>query len=266
MSDNDLVLYEVKRKVATLVLNRAPVNAFNLDLLRALNEKLLMADDDDKVKCLVIKSSSLKAFSAGMDIKMMNDPANLSPENITEMLELNINIVKKMILMKKPIISIVNGTAIGFGMMIIMASDLRLFADRPSVEEMFFNMPEMALSMYPRALAMYLVLRSFGLTFGKNIFLSSEKFGLAKLKNINFPAKVFPWDENFENNCNEYVNQIAKYKESNMFLAKSTMTLMHNKYIERWLELEEESYDVAQKKRPGKKWDEFIQHLFDKYP
>ena len=51
-----------------------------------------------------------------------------------------------------------------------------------------------------------------------------------------------------------------------MFLVKSTMTLMHNKYIERWLELEEESAGVASRKRPGKKWDEFIKHLFDTYP
>jgi enoyl-CoA hydratase/carnithine racemase len=246
-------------------MNRHPVNAFNLDLLRELYKKLVMADEDNKVKCVVIKSTGTKAFSAGMDMKMMSNPANLTPEDVKDLLKHNIEIVKKMILMKKPIIAIVQGTAIGFGMMVVMASDLRLFADRP-FPEMFFNMPEMALSMYPRALCMYLILRSFGLTFGKNIFLSSEKFGLEKLKNINFPAKVFPWDENFEKNCNEYVNQIAKYKESNMFLVKSTMTLMHNKYIERWLELEEESAGVASRKRPGKNWDEFIQNLFDKYP
>jgi len=265
MSDNDLVLYEVEKKVAIITLNRPPVNAFNLHLLRALYEKLVMADDDNKVKCLVIKSSSTKAFSAGMDMKMLSDPANLTPEIMGEVLKHNIEISKKMITMKKPIITIVNGTAIGFGMMLVMASDLRIFADRP-FPETFFHMPEMALSMYPRALCMYLILRNFGLTFGKNIFLSSEKFGLDKLKNINYPAKVFPWDENFENNCNEYVKKIAKYKESNMFLVKSTMTLMHNKYIERWLDLEEESFQVAAKKRPGKKWDEFIQHLFDTYP
>ncbi len=265
MSDNDLVLYEVKNKVATLVLNRPPVNAFNVDLLRELYKKLVMADDDNKVKCLVIKSSGTKVFSAGMDMKMMSNPANMTPEDMKDLLKHNILIDKKMIMMKKPIICIVQGTAIGFGMMIVMASDLRIFADRP-FPEMFFNMPEMALSMYPRALCMYIILRSLGLTFGKNIFLSSEKFGLEQLKNINFPAKVFPWDENFENNCNDYVKQIAKYKESNMFLVKSTMTLMHNKYIERWLELEEESAGVASRKRPGKKWDEFIQHLFDTYP
>ena len=265
MSENDLVLYEVKNKVATLVMNSPSVNAFNLPLLRALHEKLVMADDDNKVKILVIKASGTKAFSAGMDMKMMSNPANLTPEDVKDLLKHNILIVKKMILMKKPIICIVQGTAIGFGMMVVMASDLRLFADRP-FPEMFFNMPEMALSMYPRALCMYLILRSLGLTFGKNIFLSSEKFGLEQLKNINFPAKIFPWDENFEKNCNEYVNQIAKYKESNMFLVKSTMTLIHNKHIERWLELEEESAGVASRKRPGKKWDEFIQHLFDTYP
>ncbi len=265
MSDNDLVLYEVKRKVATLVINRPPVNAFNLPLLKALYEKLVMADDDNKVKLLVIKSSSTKAFSAGMDMKMLSDPANLTPEYMGEVLKHNIEIVKKMVMMKKIIITIVSGTAIGFGMMVIMASDLRIFADRP-FPETFFQMPEMALSLYPRALCMFLILRNFGLTVGKNILLSSDKFGVDLFKNINFPARVFAWDENFEKNCDEYVNKIAKYKESNMFLVKSTMTLIHNKYLERWLELEEESGAVATRKRPGKKWDEFIQHLFDTYP
>ncbi|MHA1257465.1 MAG: enoyl-CoA hydratase/isomerase family protein [Promethearchaeota archaeon] len=108
MSDNDLVLYEVEKKVAIITLNRPPVNAFNLHLLRALYEKLVMADDDNKVKCLVIKSSSTKAFSAGMDMKMLSDPANLTPEIMGEVLKHNIEISKKMITMKKPIMSVVH--------------------------------------------------------------------------------------------------------------------------------------------------------------
>jgi len=262
MSEDDIVLYEVKRKVARITLNRPPVHAFNLDLFKRLHDRLEEAENDDKAKCLLIKSTGNNVFSAGFDMKIK--PGNKTSTNIKDVLKYTKLNTQKMLLMKKPIIVQVQGTAIGYGMMIVMASDLRIFADR-QFPDMYFRMPEIAISMFPRALATFMTLRNFGLSFAKNILLTSDKFGLEQLKNLNFPTRIFPIDE-LESKTEEFVKEFVKYKDSLMFLIKSSLTLMHNKYIESWVKLEEDCSNAVLKKRSFKEWDEFIQDLYKKYP
>ena len=261
MLEDDIVLYEVKRKVARITLNRPPVHAFNLDLFKRLNDRLVEAENDDKAKCLLIKSTGNKVFSAGFDTKLKPGGTSDNMKDIFKYTKLN---TQKMLLMKKPIIVQVQGTGIGYGMMLIMASDLRIFADRP-FPEMFFRMPEIALSMFPRALATFMSLRNFGLSFAKNILLTSDKFGLEQLKNLNFPTRVFPPDE-LEIKTEEFIKEFVKYKDSIMFLIKSSLTFMHNKYIEAWVELEEDCNSAILEKRSFKEWDGFIQDLYKRSP
>ena len=262
MSEDDIVLYEVKRKVARITLNRPPVHAFNLDLFKRLHDRLVEAENDDKAKCLLIKSTGNKVFSAGFDMKIQ--PGDTTSDNIKDVLKYTKLNTQKMLLMKKPIIVQVQGTAIGYGMMIVMASDLRIFADR-QFPDMYFRMPEIAISMFPRALATFMTLRNFGLNFAKNILLTADQFGLEQLKNLNFPTRIFPLDE-LESKTEEFVKQFVKYKDSIMFLIKSSLTLMHNKYVENWVKMEEDCSSAVLIKRSYKEWDEFIQDLYKKYP
>lgn len=261
MLENEIVLYEVKRKVARITLNRPPVNAFNLDLFKRLNDRLEEAEKDERAKCLLLKSTG-KIFSAGFDMKIK--PGDTTSENINDVLKYTKLNTQKMLLMKKPIIVLVQGTAIGYGMMLIMASDLRIFADL-QFPDMYFRMPEIYISMFPRALATFMTLRNFGLSFAKNILLTSDKFGLEQLKNLNFPTRIFPLDE-LEIRTEEFLKQFVKYKDSIMFLIKSSLTLMHNKYIEDWVKLEEECSNAISKKRSFREWDDFIANLYEKYP
>ena len=98
MSEDDIVLYEVKRKVARITLNRPPVHAFNLDLFKRLNDRLIEAENDDKAKCLLIKSTGNKIFSAGFDVKFIPDEGSDNIKDILKYTKLN---TQKMLLMKK---------------------------------------------------------------------------------------------------------------------------------------------------------------------
>jgi enoyl-CoA hydratase len=64
----DLVLYDVRDRVATLTMNRPQVrNAQNARLTHALDDAFLRAVDDDDVGCIVLAGAG-KHFSAGHDI------------------------------------------------------------------------------------------------------------------------------------------------------------------------------------------------------
>ncbi len=261
MNEQDIVIYEVKGSVAYIVLNRPKfAHAFNLELMKALYENLVKADKDEKVKCILLKSTGDKVFSAGIDIKTTSPE---DKEGLNELKEYGRKITQYMLLMKKPIVVQVQGSAIGFGMELIMASDLRIFADKP-IDEMFFRMPEIAISIYPQTGATILPLLSFGLTYAKNILFTADKFGLEELKNLNFPTRIFP-PADLEKETRKFLRTFSKRMASFMFLIKSSLLIMNNKLINNAYDLEDECGNFAYLKKNQEEFEKFIQNLREKY-
>ena len=265
MSDKELVSYNLKKNYCEIVIDRPPVHAWNVYLMQQFYNKLIQADNDERIKAILIKSTGTRLFSAGIDIKIQPE----DPEQYyLDRKRLGRLIPEKMMLMKKIIVTMVQGHAIGYGMIVIMASDLKIFADRP-IEDMFFKMPEIELDMYPSSSATTGPLYAFGLSYAKNILLTSDRFGLEHLKNMNFPTRIFPL-ETIESDTEEFMSNFVKYKESIMYLIKSTLTLMHNKNVSSWLDMElENSRKVRFEEnlpKTSKEWDDYINYLYKKYP
>lgn len=261
MSNQDLCLYEVKGKISVITLNRPPVHAFNLDLMKALNARLEEADKEENTTIILLKSSGTKVFSAGIDIKVS---ADASPEYFDKVKVFGRKNNQKILTMRKPVVCQVQGTAIGYGFELVMACDLRIFANRP-IEEMFFRMPEIDIAIYPQTGATILPLLAFGLTYAKNILFTADNFGLEELKKLNFPTRIFPLSE-LETETKKFTRTLSKRLDSFLFLMKSSLTIMNNKLIERWFDLEDECGAIAYKKKNQKELQEFINDLYKKYP
>ena len=168
--------------------------------------------------------------------------------------------------MKKPIITQIQGIAIGFGFMVILASDLKVFADR-SKDDLYLRLPELAISAFPQTGATLLPLLAFGLTYAKNLLFTTDKIGLEALKNINFPTRVFTLEE-LDNETLNFAKQIVKYQKEFSFFTKTMLTVMNKAYIKSCLDLEDECGKVAYdpKKFTMKELDDFIKALHEKYP
>ncbi len=123
MADGKMVEYRADKGTALIELNRPPVNSYTHELLRELDEALLQARFDDAVHVLVITGKVEKFFSAGADINMLaNKP--LSYKN-------NFALHGHEVLMRmentpKLIIAALNGHAVGGGLEIAMAADIRI--------------------------------------------------------------------------------------------------------------------------------------------
>lgn len=263
MNNQDLILYEPKGRISTLIINRPDkANSCNISMLKAIHESLTKADKDEKVKCIIIKSVGERFFSAGYDLKDIQG----SPERAAQITEWGRKVNETMILMKKPIITQIQGIAIGFGFMLILASDLKVFADKPK-EELYLRLPELAISAFPQTGATLLPLLAFGLTYAKNLLFTTDEIGLEVLKNINFPTRIFPIDELDAETLN-FAKQIVKYQKEFSFFTKTMLTIMNKAYIKSCLDLEEECGKVAYdpKKFTMKELDDFIQGLYKKYP
>ena len=65
-SQEDIILYEVKGRIATITINRPDkAHAFNVEMLQLMHTNLLQADKNENVKCIIIKSTGVRFFSAG---------------------------------------------------------------------------------------------------------------------------------------------------------------------------------------------------------
>ncbi len=133
-----LILYEKSDHVATITLNRPEAfNSISPELYKELSDTMIRFRDDPDVWVAIITGAGQKAFSAGADIKKMlprlADKSFVLPPGI--MRGLNI---------WKPIIAAVNGLALGGGLEIVLACDIRIAAKNAR-----FGTPEVGLGLIP---------------------------------------------------------------------------------------------------------------------
>ena len=261
MSNQELILYEVKNRIATITIDRPDkAHAFSIEMLQMMHSRLLEADEDELAKCILIKSTGERFFSAGYDLKEIQG----APEKISQITEWGRKVNETILMIKKPIITQVKGIAVGFGVLMILASDLRIFADRPK-DELYLRLPEIAISAFPQTGATFLPLLGFGLTYAKNMLFTADRAGLDDLKNINFPTRIFPLDS-IDLETRKFLKILTKHQTEFLFLLKSMLTIMNKAYIKSCFDLEDECGKVAFAKKSMRELDEFIKNLHVRYP
>ncbi|TXT56198.1 MAG: putative 3-hydroxypropionyl-coenzyme A dehydratase [Promethearchaeota archaeon] len=258
----ETIHYKSEGRIATITINRPDkAHAFNISMLQSLYKKLEQADNDDRIKCIIIKSTGDRFFSAGYDLKEIQG----APENVKKITEWGRKVNYRILTLKKIVISQIQGRAIGFGVLMILASDLRVFADRPK-EELYIHLPELAISAFPQTGATLLPLLAFGLSYAKHLLYTADRVGLEELKNINFPDRIFALEE-LEEATVSFAKQIAKYQNPFLFLPKAMLNIMNKNYIEACMDLEDECGKMAYTKGVNvKELDEFIKEIYKNYP
>ncbi len=261
MTDQNFILYDIQEPIATITINRPDkAHAFNVDMLKTLHARLNEANQDERVKCVIIKSTGIKFFSAGYDLKEIQG----SPEKTKEITEWGRKVNETILLIKKPVITQIQGIAVGCGVLMMLASDLRIFADRPK-EELYIRLPELEISAFPQTGATLLPLLAFGLSYAKNLLYSADKVGIEELKNINFPTRIFPLDK-LDAETIAFAKQICRYKSPFLFFPKVMLTMMNKAYIKSCLDLEDMCGTIAYgPKKSMKELEDIIQELYKKY-
>lgn len=132
---NEHLLFEVVDSVAWITLNQPDrMNAMSNDMMRGLAESLDRCWDDDEVRAVVLTGAGDRAFCAGGDVKGMaargkgKGPAPKLDERIDSLYESMRNTSWVLHNMPKPTIASVNGYAMGAGLSLALACDLRLMA------------------------------------------------------------------------------------------------------------------------------------------
>jgi enoyl-CoA hydratase/carnithine racemase len=125
----DTLLYAVDEGVATITLNRPErLNAVNTTVIHELVAAFDRADGDDGVRAVIVTGAG-RAFCAGADLG--GGGATFGPragrsETADEHRDGGGIVTLRIFEMKKPVIAAINGPAVGFGITLTLAMDVRL--------------------------------------------------------------------------------------------------------------------------------------------
>jgi enoyl-CoA hydratase/carnithine racemase len=133
---------EPEGAIGYITLDKPPANSYDKEFMDELGEAVETAAADNEIKVVIVRSASKRFFSAGADIKafMANDTAT----NMA-MIERGHEVLASIARIPKVFIAQIEGHALGGGLEIALACDLR-FGARGDFK---LGVPEVTLGLLP---------------------------------------------------------------------------------------------------------------------
>ena len=130
LSDFQFLKFEKKPNgVLLMALNRPEVlNATNARLHWELTKVWGVLDEDKDVRVVVVTGAGERAFSAGGDLSWIAETVG-NPKQVEAVLKEAGDIVFNMLAFEKPVISAINGVAVGAGLAVALMADISIMAE-----------------------------------------------------------------------------------------------------------------------------------------
>jgi enoyl-CoA hydratase/carnithine racemase len=181
------VTYEAGR----LTLDKPPANSYDIDFMRELGEAVDAASGDADARVVVVSSASEKFFSAGADIKTFL--ANDAEENM-EMIRVAHDSLSRMAASDKLFVAWISGHALGGGLEIALACDLRYGAE----SGYRLGTPEVTLGLLPGNGGTQRLPRLIGLGPALDLLLTGRQIEPAEAQRLGVLNGTFASREEFD--------------------------------------------------------------------
>lgn len=234
---DDLIITD-KNNIRYITINRpATRNALNYNLMKKLANSIRDGNNDDKVKVIVINSSSEKAFCAGVDLKELKEfiDSNKTREYFRAYSEIILALEDCI----KPTISVVRGYALAGGCGLAVACDITIASDKSK-----FGVPEINLGMWPMIIS-YPILKFVNPKKVIELFLTGRIISAQEAMNIGMVSFVVE-DENIESFSDEIISSLSSRSSLALKMGKEAFGfLIQNGYTEKIKYLREMSAILA---------------------
>jgi len=214
MTAAQTVLSEVRDAVAFLTLNRPEKrNALNDELIADLKRALKSADNDDAVRCIVLRGAGAD-FCSGADLSALQ---KISKASVAENLADAKSLSELFLLIRQihvPVIAAVRGRALAGGCGLALACDIVLAESSAR-----FGFPEVKLG-FVAAMVMAILRRSASEKIAFELITTGRELSAHEASRLGLVNHVFE-NENFDGDIEKFLAQFQKLSLSALSLSKS---------------------------------------------
>ena len=200
--------------VAKLTLNRPQrANALNIAFLDEITEALNIVERDPGIRCLIITGAG-RNFCAGAD---MVGFASGIPGDLMAFCDRGHEVFTKIETLSKPVIAAINGPAMGGGLELALACDMRIMSKKA-----FAQLSEVNLGLFPGWGGTQRLPRLIGMGRAKQVIFMAEKIDAEKALDyglVNFVADP----EGFDAFVQGIAETMAKASPLGIKMAKKVM-------------------------------------------
>lgn len=229
-----LIVEDVDKHVKLIKLNRPEaLNALNLELRKNLAEVFTEFSNNDDIRAIVITGNE-KAFVAGADLKEFLEVSGPFDTLLNDIRKY----WKPIKECSKPIISAVNGFALGGGCELAMHTDIIVAGENAK-----FGQPEIKVGIIPGAGGTQRLTRVVGKYKAMRLLLTGDFITGREAYEMGLVSIVVPDDEVL-NIALDFANKISKLPLLSVKFIKELVNTSYNAPLETLLALEEKSFQL----------------------
>jgi len=218
--------YEKKDRITVITFNRPEaLNAFNGEMLNQFSKSLIDFRDDEDAWLLIITGAGNKAFSSGFDLKD-SVPAKFPP------------MITRGIETFKPIIAAINGVALGGGLEVALACDIRIAAEGARL-----GVPETRWGLMPGWGGTQRLARLIPMSKAVEMVLMATVVDATKALDMGLVNKVVPSSQ-LMNTAMDWATRICELGPLAIRAAKKAILNGSSVSLEEGLRLEEELFGM----------------------
>lgn len=195
------VEYGREGNVGYITLNNPPANSYDLSFMEELGESVDTAAGDDGARAVIFRSASERFFSAGADVKAFN--ANTTEKNMDMIRTAHKNLAR-IAEVPKVFIAQINATALGGGLEMALACDLRFGAEG----EYYLGLPEATLGLLPGNGGTQRLPRLVGAAKALDLMVTGRRLSPSEAHELGILDRLFPAEE-LEEETLKYAEKLA---------------------------------------------------------
>ncbi|CAM3602839.1 enoyl-CoA hydratase [Parendozoicomonas haliclonae] len=213
---SEALILEKRGSVATITLNNPPANTWTLDSLNQLEKIVQELNVDREIVSLVIVSDSPKFFSAGADLKQFADG---DKEQAAEVAQAFGRAFETLTDFRGVSIAAINGYAMGGGLEVALACDLRIAGDQAVMA-----LPEASVGLLPCAGGTQNLTLLVGEGWAKRMILCGERVNAEQAQTIGLVEEVVATDD-LRARALELAHQVAKQSPDSIAACKQLVQM-----------------------------------------
>ncbi|MFW9844040.1 MAG: enoyl-CoA hydratase/isomerase family protein [Candidatus Thorarchaeota archaeon] len=200
------------------------LNTVTKDMLESFSKQVSTISNNPKIRAIIFAGEGEKSFSAGFDLDTVKGLEGQETTDFFKLLERTIRTIRQ----NRSCITVaaINGYAIGFGAMIAIACDFRIFS-----ENAIFRLPEVDLSIFPGAGAASNLYHLVGPSRAKDILMTGRNVVAEEAMKIGLADRLVKL-EDIMNVSLEFVNELLAKDPKILIRTKTLVDAMTGKDIE----------------------------------